>query len=470
MIALILASKHVLFSATILISLLLLFCQIPIVFGEGLIICNSPNKQFFPVVISDGAGGAVFAWEDGRNGEDLDIYIQRVDANGNTLWQKNGIPVCQEPYNQRQVNVVLSIDGFMLFWLDNRSGKGWDVYAQFIDLEGKLLWQKGGVPLCTSLGDQESITAISDGFGGGIVVWEDHRSKKMDIYAQRVNHKGEFLWTKDGLAISDPTGDQYNPVLVSDGTGGAIIAWWDIGSPDWHIFAQHVSADGVLLWDTPLMVSPKDGIQGEPRIASDNAGGAIVTWQNYENYTSNDVFAQRIDGKGRKLWNEEGVPICEAPGTQSHPAIVSDLRGGAVVVWCDRRDVFSDLYIQHISTEGKVSWKKDGVELSVAPGIQDTPFILNHGSGYTIVFWNDYREDYGDDLAKDIYAQKVDSHGNIMWLSDGVKICNLKNSQNLPIASTDGAGGAFTVWSDAREDTGDIYFQLIRSDSSLVFK
>lgn len=449
--------------------ILILFCYTSIVLAEGPILCDSPNRQFFPVVISDDKGGAVSAWEDGRNGKDLDIYMQRIDANGNIIWQQNGIPICQERYNQRQPNVVLSIDGFIVFWLDNRSGKGWDVYAQFVDLDGKLRWQKNGVSLCKSLGDQESITAISDGLNGGIVVWEDHRSKKMDIYAQRVNRKGELLWTKDGLALSNPAGDQYNPVLVSDEDGGAFIAWWDITNPDWHVLAQHVDADGALLWDTPLRVSPQNGSQGEPRIASDGAGGAIIIWQNYENYTSNDVFAQRIDENGRKLWNEKGVPICEAPEAQSHPAIVSDGSGGAFIVWCDKRDVFSDLYIQHIDKDGKVNWKKDGVELSVAPGIQDVPFILSDSLGNALIFWNDYREDYGDDLMKDIYVQKVDLQGNILWSADGVKICNLKNSQNLPIASSDTSGGAFTVWSDARKDS-NIYFQRILSDSSFAFK
>ena len=452
------------------ISILILFCHVSIVFAEGRILCNAANKQFLPVVISDGTGGTICVWEDGRNGEDFDIYIQRINANGDIIWQKNGVAVCQPCYDQQNVRLVRCIDGFMVFWLDNRGGKGWDVYAQFVDSDGKVLWQANGIPICTSLGGQEAITAISDNLGGGIVVWEDHRSQNVDIYAQRVNRKGEFLWAKDGLALSEPTGDQYDPTLISDGTGGAIIVWWDITTPDWHIMAQHVSADGVILWDVPLVVSPKDGIQGEPRIVSDNDGGAVVIWQNYENHISNDIFAQRIDGNGRKLWNEEGVPICKPPRSQKHPAVASDGRGGAVVVWCDNRDVFSNLYIQHIDADGKINWEKDGMILCAAPGVQDVPFILGDSSGNTIVFWNDYRDDYGDDLVKDIYAQKIDQHGNILWLSDGVKICNLKNSQNLPIGSSDGEGGAFTVWSDAREDTGDIYFQRILSDSSLVLR
>jgi len=449
------------------VTILILFCQISIVFAENNILCNAENRQFFSTVIGNKEGGAIFAWEDGRNGEDLDIYIQKINDKGKIIWQNNGIPICQGKNNQRNINIVQSIDGFIFFWLDNRSGSGWDVYAQFVSFDGKILWRKDGIPICTSLGDQESILAISDGLGGGIIVWEDHRSQNMDIYCQRVDRNGKFLWKDNGIAISDPNGDQYDPVLVSDSNGGVIIAWWDITTPDWHILAQHVSSEGNILWDTPLVVSPKDGIQGEPRIVSDNAGGAIIIWQNYENQISNDIFAQRIDGDGQKLWNEKGVPICQAPRTQRHPASVSDGNGGAFIVWCDNRDVFSDLYIQHIDINGKVSWKKDGIMLCVAPGIQDAPFVICDNSQNIFVFWNDYREDYGDDLMKDLYVQKIDSHGNILWESDGVKICNLKNSQNLPIAASDPSGNVFTVWSDAREDKGDIYYQWIKSGVKL---
>lgn len=127
------------------ICILILFYQTIIVSTEGLILCNAPNRQIFPVVISDGTGGVVFAWEDGRNGEDLDIYMQRVDANGNIVWQENGIPICQKSYNQTDVRIVSSIDGVIVLWLDNRSGESWEVYAQLVNLEGKTLWQKNGV-------------------------------------------------------------------------------------------------------------------------------------------------------------------------------------------------------------------------------------------------------------------------------------------------------------------------------------
>ena len=46
-------------------------------------------------------------------------------------------------------------------------------------------------------------------------------------------------------------------------------------------------------------------------ICSDEAGGAIIAWEDSRTGNSNkSVYAQRISSAGEKLWNSNGVPIC----------------------------------------------------------------------------------------------------------------------------------------------------------------
>ena len=42
-------------------------------------------------------------------------------------------------------------------------------------------WVDNGVPLCTTLGEQEMSVAVSDGAGGAIIVWRDQRTVNGDI-------------------------------------------------------------------------------------------------------------------------------------------------------------------------------------------------------------------------------------------------------------------------------------------------
>ena len=103
------------------------------------------------------------------------------------------------------------------------------------------------VPICTAANDQESPQLVSDGAGGAIIAWEDWRSGAY-IYAQRVDANGTVLWTTNGVPICTAEDGQRYPKLVSDGTGGAIITWWDSRSSHLgDIYAQRIDSNGTVL-------------------------------------------------------------------------------------------------------------------------------------------------------------------------------------------------------------------------------
>src|SRR5262245_30219616 len=57
------------------------------------------------------------------------------------------------------------------------------------------LWSgspSAGLPLVTAAGEQSFSSAIPDGSGGMIVVWEDARAGNYDIYAHHVLHCGSL--------------------------------------------------------------------------------------------------------------------------------------------------------------------------------------------------------------------------------------------------------------------------------------
>ena len=64
------------------------------------------------------------------------------------------------------------------------------------------------------------------------------------------------------------------------------------------------------------------------------------------------------------------VPLCTAPGAQAWPTIASDGAGGAIVTWMDYRSDTSGIYAQRISADGTPQWKTNGVALCTATGGQ----------------------------------------------------------------------------------------------------
>jgi hypothetical protein len=65
--------------------------------------------------------------------------------------------------------------------------------------------------------------------------------------------------------------------------------------------------------------------------------------------------------------------------------------------------------------------------------------------------------------ASDIFAQQVDSVGTPQWGEDGVAVCSAVKDQDMPVAISDGVGGAITVWQDLRRST------LVSSPLNCVF-
>src|SRR6267378_4723197 len=160
------------------------------------------------------------------------------------------VPICVAPGNQLLPVIASdSLSGAIIAWVDYRSG-GADIYAQRVTVAGSPMWAIDGVPLCTALGDQTNAATVADGGGGAIVAWTDYRSGRGQLYAQHLNAEGVPLWEIDGRAIGSAGSGQDAPSIANDGTGGALLAWRDGSS----VCAQHLNGGGSLVWARGLVV------------------------------------------------------------------------------------------------------------------------------------------------------------------------------------------------------------------------
>jgi hypothetical protein len=127
--------------------------------------------------------------------------------------------------------------------------------------------------------------------------------------------------------------------------------------------------------------------------------------------------------------------------------------GGAIIAWEDERSGGLDIYAQRIDDNGTALWDEGGVAVCTAAGDQAGDDITSDGEGGVIVTWVDWRK--GDDC--DVYAQRINPAGEVMWTADGVPVCTADGGQGYPNIATDGAGGAFITWRDSRSGNYDIY-------------
>jgi hypothetical protein len=432
---------------------------------DGTAVCTATGYQQSPFLISDGDGGVIAAWEDMRINY-MDIYAQRLDGQGTPYWTADGIAICSVAGEKYLSSMIPDgYGGGILVWSDDRDGTnpGFldELYVQRVDDSGAILWDTEGVAVCSTYAYQYPNPAIaSDGTGGAIVAWADHRGVGDDnVYAQRIDASGDTLWNADGIAICTSAGGQYPTDAISDGAGGAIVVW--TGSGD--IFAQRIDASGDTLWQAGGV--PVTGFlsDSKARLVSDGAGGAILAYMSMSGGYY-DIYAQRLDSSGNTLWSG-GVAICTAAGHQQFPRIVTDGGGGAIITWQDGRVVGAlNVYAQRIDSLGVPLWTADGESLCTAAGQRGAPEMVADGDGGAVVAWMDYRN--GNE---DIYAQRIDGTGVLQWTTDGVPVCtNTEWQENLSVAP-DGDGGVVAAWTDARGTDHDIYsLRILASGYSAV--
>jgi hypothetical protein len=421
-------------------------------------ICTAAGDQEFAEVVSDGEGGAVVCWHDGRLGyPNLGVYAQRVSAGGVRLWTPDGVALSSS--SREKVYPILTGDGAAGAFVVWSEAPGLDqfpdVYAQHVDGAGNLHWGPTGTLVCAAAMGQFPTGIISDGSGGVIVSWLDGRDNQFAVYVQRLTANGQRLWGNGIALTSAAQGSAYFIGMVADGSGGAILTWQDSRNYFNDVFVQRIDSDGHILW-TPhgVQLTSNFAPQSWPWIVSDGAHGAIVVWVD-ERDGYRDIYAQRVDGTGAPQWTDEGVPVCVAGEDQTDVQLVSDGTGGAIICWQDRRPELTDqdVYAQRISASGVPQWTLGGVPVCAAPGYQYYPTPVSDGAGGAIIWWNDQRTPGGT------YAQRIDATGQARWEPDGIPVSLI---YAYPVhGTTDSAGGAILAWHDNRSGSADIYGQRL---------
>ncbi|MFN3821468.1 MAG: T9SS type A sorting domain-containing protein, partial [bacterium] len=215
-------------------------------------------------LIPDELGGAILVWKayNDIEGTDDDLWITRIDPQGNILWGENGDNgiVLVDAFNkQRNAHAIRHPRGIFVTWVDGRDDEEgqpqYDIFGQMISLNGEILWRQGGLIICGDSHHQENPKAVRDNETNIWVVWEDHRwagtRRQRDIYLQKISPnltpQGtlQTFFERDGIPICGSDYDQLSPSIAHDGQNGVWVAWEDYRGGLWSdIYAIHLNPDG----------------------------------------------------------------------------------------------------------------------------------------------------------------------------------------------------------------------------------
>jgi hypothetical protein len=435
----------------------------------GVPVCTDPASQITPQIAKLTDGFAV-VWTDVRRGNN-DIFAQKLDGLGSRLWTLNGNPVCDHDSAQWNPIVIDGANGGALFFFEDPRNQypPWpyrDVWGQRFYRNGTDGWVHNG-KMFTSGEASDGPAAISDGFGGAFLAIVGHAQPDGSwLYGFHIDSLGSILW--QGRIDQETYFGTLPPQLISDGVGGVIVGWFEnhrtLGS---CILGQRLTLSGQPFWDSAgvsLVEFSSPPNYGAHTIVSESSHGVIGSWS--EKRSSNlDIFAQRVSGGGSVRWQTNGIPVRAASGDQANPKAVPDGAGGAILVWEDGASGLRDIYAQRVDSTGARLWDTLGVPVIRSTGDQTGIQVVSDDAGGVIVTWKDNRNGNND-----IYAQRLNPNGQRLWDTLGVQICVWNGEQTVSVICPDGSGGAVIAWQDTRNGNNDIYAQRVTASGSGVWE
>jgi hypothetical protein len=432
---------------------------------EGVALAMSPSAPFHPQIASDGSGGAITVWFNrSYNGFPAGLYVSRVTAGGaiapGFAIQGNTIAAVGDEGNQEIATD--GAGGAFIAWNEINSNNV--VRLQRVTGSGGLAsgWPSGGIVLSTSgVGPQ----LTPDGVGGVLVTWNDG-----GVIVQRVTGTGAIAsgWPSTGVRLNST---QFAfPVLAGDGANGAIVAW---PAPS-GVFAQRVTSAGAIAGGWPAGGLPV-GPGNNPQIISDGVGGAIIAFTTHT--SSWDISATRVTAAGGYAagWSSTGNPVTAAAGDQGGTyqtdwAIAPDGTGGVVAGWADARTHPNDIYAQRLLGTGALApgWPANGLGVVVDTYTfyyRSDVFVAPDGTGGLVVTWDDLHNTVGCSgpvvgCDFDIYASRVNGWGvrEPSFPASGQVVSSLLTVQQFPAVLLGAPGHAITVWEDNRPDNSYCQF------------
>ncbi|MGH7979166.1 MAG: hypothetical protein ACREE6_07305, partial [Limisphaerales bacterium] len=178
---------------------------------------------------------------------------------------------------------------------------------------------------------------------GGYVVWEDNITDPAGLGISAMQINSTLSGSADIFAVNaTTTNDQENARVALLKNGGAAFVWQGGPGNLQHIYARFLSADGVWLSATNVLVSYSDTktFQDNPAIATLANGDVVVVWESFDQVgpgSMDDVYGQMFSTNGT-LIGANFLINSFTKYNQRDPAITALTNGGFVVAWVSEQE------------------------------------------------------------------------------------------------------------------------------------
>jgi hypothetical protein len=225
-----------------------------------------------------------------------DVYVVKLDANGNLQWTKT---IGGKNADGGSSIIQTSDGGYAIAGYTESFGAGEaDVYVVKLDAHGNLQWTKtiGG-------GDTDRGNSLIQTSDGGYAIAGQTKSfgaGKTDVYVVKLDANGNLQWTK---TIGGP-GAEIGFSLIQTSDAGYAIAGLttSFGAGDYDVYLVKLDANGNLQW-TKTIGGP-DPEAGTSLIQTSDGGYAIAGYTSSFGAGEGNVYVVKLDANGNLQWTK----------------------------------------------------------------------------------------------------------------------------------------------------------------------
>jgi hypothetical protein len=326
-----------------------------ILWGEnGVSLFHSKNEIINYSCITDrnGFNYVAFIEKDEKTPSNYILRVQKLSMDGKFVF-KDWIKIASSNFAKYSANIFSDNNGgAYILWVENENKLN-QVHAHYIDSTGKIVWQKEHLNISGHYANVISYKAIQINPGLIYVCWQSHIKQKK-IFHQLLNSKGNVLFEQNGRSVSSGNNQSNpHPILATDST--IIISWIDENNNNKDVCVQKFKLNGKSVWNE-MKIFAFDSLNSQfgQAIVSDGKGGAIIAFFEKEKSKNQpDIFIQRINKRGEFIWNKNSLPVANYSNSEkSYLNLLSDQSNGVVAVFKEKRNGLTCIYGQRIHGNG----------------------------------------------------------------------------------------------------------------------
>ena len=436
-------------------------------------ICDLGGEQAIPKVATSPTGDTYVGWFSNDSGN-YDVRLQRLDSQGNEIWDHNGILISDNPAMSWLTDWDMTVDQdnhAILTFQDIRNQGNNNIYAYRISPEGDFVWGDDGLELSNSVAFDASPKVTVTNTGNAVFAWG-----VLDevIIMQKISPEGNLLWGDYGITLS--CANTYSwPQLIPVGSDDVIMKFFEDSGvfpmTIRHVYAQRFDANGNAVWSEDTIISNAGGITVWTQvfnIISDENNGCFISWHDSRGGgTISYPFVQHVNSDGSIAFTANGVQLSTEANCQNfYPESVYDAGNDELITYWSQTDGAQNnhgITGQKLDTNGNQLWGANGNNIISISSLYVLPFAVRTADGDLMILF----EEYTDAVNAYVKAMKLDTDGNYIWPAEQVTMCSVASSKVHSEASQFGNNQIIAVWEDDRNGPKDIYAQNVNLDGTL---